>query len=81
MAVDLAEEQILSGRVSAQVLTHYLKLGSEREKLERSRLREENKLLEAKVRSLESSARTEELYENALKAMRVYTGQSDDDDD
>ena len=81
MAVDLAEEQILSGRVSAQVLTHYLKLGSEREKLERSRLREENKLLEAKVRSLESSARTEELYENALKAMRVYTGQSNDDDD
>ena len=81
-AIDLAERQIQEGRVSAQVLTHYLKLGSEREKLERAKLQQENALLRARVEDLASNARNEEMYAAELKAMRTYTGQdvSDDED-
>lgn len=80
LAIDLAEKQIKEGRVSAQVLVHYLRLPTEKDKLERTKLRRENELLAAKVESLASMARTEEMYSNALKAMRQYGGHVDEDD-
>lgn len=80
-SVDLAEEQIRTGRVSAQVLTHYLKLGTEQSRLERQRLIQENELLKAKVDAMASSARSEELFEKVLNAMKVYSGQEADDED
>jgi hypothetical protein len=73
-AVDLAEQQIINGTASAQVLTHYLKLGSTREKLEQARIAHENELLRVKVEALESQKRVEELYKDALDAMRAYSG-------
>ena len=72
MAVELAERRLLDGSASAQEIVHYLKLGSSREKLEQERLRNENVLLEAKTKALESHARVEELFEKALDAMRSY---------
>lgn len=75
LAVDLAEKQIREGTVSSQVLTHYLKLGSSRERLEQERLRRENHLLEAKAEAMASAKRVEELYGKALNAMRTYAGQ------
>lgn len=81
LAVDLAEKQIRQGTVSAQVLTHYLKLATEKEKLEQSELRKKNDLLDARVKSLESIARSEELFDQAIKAMRLYSGQEADDDE
>lgn len=80
-AFDLAEKQIRDGSASAQVLTHYLKLGTERERLERERLRRENKLLEAKAEAMESAKRVEELYTEAIKAMREYAGNAPDESD
>lgn len=83
LAVDEAERQMREGTASAQVISHYLKLGSTRERLEQDRLRRENELLSAKVEQLASSKRVEELYENAINAMRIYSGQEvrDYDDD
>lgn len=75
LAVDLAEKQLAEGTASAQVITHYLKLGSTREVLEQERLTRENELLRAKVEQLASAKRIESLYENALNAMRTYAGQ------
>lgn len=74
-AIDLAEKQILEGTASAQVISHYLKLGSTRERLEQERLANENAVLRAKVESMGSAKRVEELYEQALNAMRSYAGQ------
>lgn len=74
LAVDLAEQQLTQGTASAQVISHYLKLGSTREQLEQDRLRQENELLKAKVEQLASTKRIEELYEDALNAMRTYAG-------
>ena len=73
-AVDLAERQLLEGTASSQVITHFLKLGSTRERLEQERLQRENLLLSAKVDQIASGKRVEELYESALKAMREYSG-------
>lgn len=73
-AVDLAERQIAAGTASAQVITHYLKLGSSREALEQERMRNEIALMEAKREAMASAARVEELYIGALNAMRSYQG-------
>jgi hypothetical protein len=75
LAVELAERQLSEGTASSQVLTHYLKLGSSRERLEQERLARENELLQAKAEAMESQKRVEELYETALNAMRSYAGQ------
>jgi len=74
LAIDLAEKQLEAGTASAQVITHYLKLGSTREKLEQERLSRENELLHSKVEMLASAKRVEELYAAALDAMRSYAG-------
>jgi hypothetical protein len=55
LAMDRAEEQIRNGTASSQVITHFLKLGSYKEKLERQKLEEENKLLRAKTESIKIS--------------------------
>jgi hypothetical protein len=75
LAVDLAEKQMKEGTASSQVISHYLKLGSTREKLEQERLARENELLEAKADAIASAKRVEELYKTALDAMRSYAGQ------
>ena len=80
LAVDLAEKQLQEGTASSQVITHYLKLGSMRERLEREKLEEENKLLRARTKAIEEGADMKELYENAIKAMQRYSGHGDDDD-
>ena len=79
-AYDLAERQIYEGTASAQVITHFLKSGSPQNKIEIEKLKNENKLLMAKVEALQSAKRVEELYEEALKAMKRYSGQGETDE-
>lgn len=81
LAIDLAEQQLLDGTASSQVITHYLKLGTMREQLEKDKLVEENKLLRAKTEALESQKHTEELYAQAIEAMKYYSGYGDEDED
>lgn len=81
LATDLAEKQMADGTASAQVITHYLKLGSSRERLEQERLQMEVEFMEAKKEAMASTARTEELMKDALNAFRSYSGQQEDLDD
>lgn len=81
LAVDLAERQLMEGTASSQVITHYLKLGSTKERIEKEILEKQKELISAKTESLKSSKRIEELYTNAIKAMRSYSGQNDFDGD
>lgn len=76
LAVDLAERQLLEGTASSQVITHYLKLGSSKEKIEREILEKQKMLIEAKTENLQSSKRIEELYAEAISAMKSYSGQA-----
>ena len=75
LAVDLAEKQIAAGTASAQVITHFLKLGSERDKLEREKLSRENALLKAKSDAIASQQRVEQLYVEAMTAFKHYHGE------
>mgnify|MGYP000169622357 FL=1 len=81
LAVDLAEKQMVEGTASSQVVTHFLKLGSSREKLEQRRLEGENRLLQAKLDALAAGQRIEELYSAALDAMKEYKGQDPIEED
>lgn len=81
LAVNLAEKQMRDGTATSQVISHYLKLGSSREGLEQERLRRENELLNAKIETLASAKRIEELYSDALNAMKTYSGQEVELDD
>lgn len=80
LAVDLAEQQLKDGTASSQVITHYLKLASMKEKLERERLVEENKLLRAKTEAIASAKNVEKLYSDAITAMKRYGGYGDPDE-
>lgn len=80
LAVDLAEKQLRDGTASAQVITHYLKLGSTKDRLEKEILAEQKELLKAKTESIQSAKRVEELYLDALNAMRSYSGNRSEED-
>lgn len=81
LANDLAEKQLREGTASSQVISYYLKMGSQKERLERERLEEENKLLRAKTEALQSQKNMEERYIEAINAMKRYSGHGGDDDD
>lgn len=81
LAVELAETQLIEGTASAQVITHFLKLGTTREELEKEKLRRENNFLEAKSNALASSGHMEELYQKAILSMRKYSGHANDGDE
>ena len=81
LAVDLAEKQLLEGTASSQVITHYLKLGTQKEKIEREILEKQKELITAKTEALQATKRIEELYSNAIAAMKTYSGQNDSDDE
>lgn len=81
MAVNLAEQQLREGTASSQVITHFLKLGTEKAKLEQEKLRRENELLRAKTESIESSKRVEELYSEAINAIKLYSGNGGNSND
>ena len=81
MAVDVAEKQLANGTASSQVITHFLKLGSTKERLEKEILEKQKDLITAKTESIQSGKRIEELYINALNAMRSYSGNRRGDED
>lgn len=74
LAVDLAEQQLRDGTASSQVITHFLKLGSTKERLEMEKLKKENDLLIVKKEAIESAKRMEELYSDAINALKTYNG-------
>lgn len=79
LAMVMAEKQLRDGTASSQVITHFLKLGSSKERLEQEILEKQATLLEAKTESLKSTKVMEELYSDALKAMKIYKGEDDNE--
>ena len=80
LAVDLAEQQLRDGTASSQVITHFLKLATRREQIEREIMEKQKELISAKTENLKSAKRIEELYEDAIKAMKNYGGNGDPDE-
>lgn len=80
LATNLARQQLLDGTASSQVITHYLKLGSTRERLEQELKMKELELTAAKTKAIANAEEIKVLYENAIKAMRNYGGHGDPDE-
>ena len=81
LAMDVVEERLRNGTASSQETTHFLKLGSIKEKRELALLEQELELKKAKTEAIQSAKRVEELYSKALKAMKSYTGAEEGDDE
>lgn len=81
LAVDLAEQQLREGTASSQVITHFLKLATQKERIEREILEKQKELITAKTEALQSAKRVEELYADAINAMKKYSGHGVDEDE
>ena len=81
LAVDLVEQRLIDGTASAQETVHFLKLASQKTKLELERARLENELIKAKTQSIKDQADMKALYKDAIAAMRRYSGHGSDEED
>lgn len=81
LAVDLAEKQLMEGTASSQVITHYLKLGSTKERIEKEILEKQKDLISAKTDMLKSAKNMESLYKEAIEAMQRYSGRKSSNED
>lgn len=77
----LAEQQLEDGTASAQVITHYLKMGSSREQKEQARIQGEIELQKAKIEAMGSTMRLEAMYAKAMDAFRGYQGRPSEEDE
>lgn len=81
LAIDLAEKQLIEGTASSQVISHYLKLGSMKDRLEREILEQQKELIVAKTENIKSAKKSEEAYKEVILALQVYGGYHNDHDD
>lgn len=81
LAMGLVKQRLIDGTASSQETTHFLKLASAKARLEKEILEKQRDLITAKTEQLQSQKRMEELYAEAIAAMRRYSGQGDSDDD
>lgn len=72
-AYDLVEKRLREGTASSQETMYWLKQGSQREKLEIEKLREENAMLKAKTKAIEAEKDKAEMYKEAIVAMQRYS--------
>lgn len=80
LAVDLVEQRLIDGTASSQETTHFLKLGSTKNKLEMEKMRLENELTKAKTEAVESAKQSQKLFEEAIAAFKTYGGHGGSDD-
>ena len=78
LAIDLVEQRLLDGTASSQETTHFLKLATNKAKLEKERFELENELIRAKTQALKDQADMKVLYADAIAAMRRYSGHGGD---
>lgn len=77
LAYNAAEERIRNGTASSQEIVHFLRLGSAKERMEREQMEADIKLKEAKIKALEDADHLEKVYQDAIDAMKKYTGNGD----
>lgn len=78
LAYNLAEQRLLDGTATSQEVTHFLKLGSQRERKELEILELQKELIAAKTKNYNSNEELKALYAEAMAAMSEYRGQQDD---
>lgn len=74
LAVDAAEKQLREGTASSQIIVHYLKMGSKREKLEQEQIKVQTEMYAARTKAYASAEEIKELYTSAMEQMKLYQG-------
>ena len=80
LSIDAAKKMLLEGKAPTSIVLHYLKLATTRERLEREIMEKEMELKDAKIQALESQAKVEQLYADAMRAMQRYSGYGEEND-
>ena len=80
LAMQRAKEQLMDGTASSQVIVHFLKLGSSKEKIEKEILERQKELITAKTDQIHATKQTGDLYADAVRALHGYQGQTDDEE-
>ena len=75
-SLNLIEQQIDDGTIASTVLAIYAKAGTERDRLEKTKLRNENEVLKKKVETMANAIDMKNLMEDALLAFKGYSGQN-----
>lgn len=87
LAMMKAKEMMENGTAPAQIISHFLKLGTEKARFEREKLKADTQLALSKAERLEAQQRSEEVAARALEAFKRYAGfaeefdEDDQDDD
>lgn len=81
LAMDLVKQRLLDGTASSQETTHFLRLGSTKERAEREILEKQKELMDAKTEMIRSTKRSEELFEKAMQAFGTYQGRDNQDEE
>jgi len=81
LANRLAEQQLMDGTASSQVITHFLKLGTVKAQYEVEKLKAETAKAEAQAEAIKAGKRDAELLEKAMKCFSLYRGKENEDDE
>lgn len=76
LAIDLVEKQLIEGTATSQVISHFLRLATTREKLENEKLRSDLRVAEAKINQINMQENISALYNDAIEAMKSYRGEN-----
>lgn len=78
LAYDAAEERIRNGTASSQEIVHFLRLGSEKERMAQEEMRADIELKRAKVKAIDDSEHLEKIYNDAIEAFKKYRGDDEE---
>lgn len=73
LTMSQVERELVEGTASSQVLTHFLRLATEKQKAEVKKMELESKLLEAKIEGMKQAAKIEEVKKEVIAALKSYS--------
>lgn len=79
LAYDVAEQKLRDGTASSQLVVQLLRAGSSKDALEKQRIEQQNALDAAKIANMESHAKLESLFKDAMEAIASYRMPTYDD--
>ena len=80
LAINLAEEKLRNGTASSQIITTLLNHATTKYQLENEKLRSDLRVADAKIKAMQSSEDTKDMYQKAIKAFRSYQGNSTEEE-
>lgn len=81
LAYDLVEERLRNGTASASETVAILRLGTQRERLEREKIAEEVKLTRTKSEAIAQAKEIKEMMSEAISAFKRYSGSEEEEMD